>query len=162
MNVSDDDYISAGDAADLLGVTERQVNRYGLGDPPKLRTRRNGRRVFYLRSDVLALSETLNAGRPRPGPRPKTEVMPVGQVLDYLREKDAALAQRERELLQLAAELGAVKQELGNKAALIDHANTQQQRLETAIEELRAERDELKRRLEEAQQQRPWWKRLLG
>lgn len=54
--MTDDEYMTADLAADILGVSPRQVNRYGKGDPPRLRTRRHGRRFLYNREDVLALA----------------------------------------------------------------------------------------------------------
>ncbi len=45
-----DDYISAPEAAEMLRVSARQVNRYGQAG--RIQTQRIGRRVLYLRTDV--------------------------------------------------------------------------------------------------------------
>ena len=55
--MSDETWLTAADAAKILRVTERQVNRYGADG--RLRTQRTGRRVTYLASDVAHLADTL-------------------------------------------------------------------------------------------------------
>lgn len=54
-----DDWLETEDAALLLGRTPRQVLRYGTSG--KVRTRRQGRRYQYHRSDVEALADELEA-----------------------------------------------------------------------------------------------------
>jgi len=163
MSDQQDDYMSAGEVAEYLGLSERQVNRYGAGERPKLRTERRGRRVFYHRMDVIDLGIQLGINKPRPTRPPKAEVMPIGEMLAYLRERDVALERREHELLQLAAELGAVRQQLTGQRVLIDQANENARRLQEALEVTQAERDTLRERLAEvekpaeAPKRRGWW-----
>jgi hypothetical protein len=65
---NDETWLTAAQAAKILRVTERQVNRYGADG--RLRTQRAGRRVSYLASDVARLADELQVDkRPLPVPR---------------------------------------------------------------------------------------------
>ncbi len=46
MPEDEDEYITVEQAAQVLGVTSRQVNRYGSGDTRRLRTEHAGRRIL--------------------------------------------------------------------------------------------------------------------
>ncbi len=126
-------------------MTARAVNRYG--NDGRLQTRRAGRRVLYLRSDVEALAAELGVAL-RPAPRPRAELVPVGQMLDYLRERDARLDELHRQLLSAAAEIGRLQQTIEHQRLLADQAEQLRARvadLEEERDRLRAELDALKR-----------------
>lgn len=134
-------YIPVEEASQLLRVTPRQVNRYGSGDKPKLRTRRAGKRVFYHREDVEALADELDAAhRLAPPPAPRTDLVPAGEMLEYLRDRDARHDVLQGQLMAAARENGELRAQL---------------------EAVTAERDQI-RGLLETTQRRPWWKRFRG
>ncbi|MDP9316251.1 MAG: helix-turn-helix domain-containing protein, partial [Chloroflexota bacterium] len=57
------EWMTVEEAAHVLQLGPRMVNRYGLPPYNKLRTMRKGRRVLYHRDDVHALAEELLAIR---------------------------------------------------------------------------------------------------
>ncbi len=135
--MTDEPYITVEDAAAVLHVTTRQVNRYGSGDSPKLRTKRAGKRVLYHREDVEALADELDSvHRIAPPPAPRTDLVPAGEMLEYIRERDARLEQVQMQLTAAARENGELRAQLA------------------AVTE---ERDRI-RGLLEAADKRPWWK----
>ena len=70
-------WMTVEEAAAVLRLTPRQVNRYGHGDGARLRTQRVSRRVLYHRQDVLALADELNVAlKPSVAIVPKAEMMP--------------------------------------------------------------------------------------
>jgi hypothetical protein len=141
-------WLEAAEAAARLARTERQVYRYG--QERKVRTRRYGRRLQYHAGDVEALAQKLGVDNE---PRPivaRQDIMPPGQMLDYLRERDRELADYQRRLEQAALELGAARQEIGRRQ-LVD------QELST----VRDERDQLRTQIAELQPWRRWGIRLI-
>ena len=52
MSDHEHQYITVEQASEILHITTRQVNRYGSGEQPRLRTKRDGKRVLYHRADV--------------------------------------------------------------------------------------------------------------
>ncbi len=141
MSNNDAAYIPVETAAEILRMTARQVNRYG--NEGRLQTRRAGRRVLYLRSDVDALAAELGVTL-RPAPRPRAELVPVGQMLDYLRERDARLDELQRQLLSAATEIGRLQQTIEHQRLLA----VQAEQLRTRVAELEAERDQLRAELD--------------
>ena len=131
-----DEYITVEEAASRLGVTTRQVNRYGGGDRPKLRTARAGRRILYHRGDVDALGDELGAHRRLAPAQPtRADLIPAGEMLDYLRERDTQLGELQAELARLSQENGALR---------------------ARLEDVTTERDRVRGLLEAAE--RPWWR----
>ena len=139
--MADEPYITVEDASAILRVTTRQVNRYGSGEHPRLRTRRAGKRVLYHREDVEALADEIDsAHRLAPPPAPRTDLVPAGDMLEYIRERDARLEVLQGQLVQAAAENATLRSQL------------------QAVTE---ERDRIRGLLESADK-RPWWRRLFG
>ncbi len=140
----DGDYITVEAAAGVLRLTTRQVNRYGASG--RVRTKRLGKRVLYHREDVDTLAEELdsiNRIPAAPAPLARADLVPAGEMLEYLRDRDAQLLQLQGELARLSTENGALR---------------------ARLEDVTSERDRIRGMLEDAegQQRRPWWKRLLG
>jgi hypothetical protein len=117
--MSDERWITVTEAADILRMTARQVNRYGNPPNARLRTKRSGRRVLYLMSDVTALADDLRVDiRPQVSQHPLAA--PVSELSNRLR--DLADAQRRVEeaierieqsgARQLPGPQGATKEEL--------------------------------------------------
>ncbi len=146
----DDQWLTADDVAQRLGLTTRQVNRYGMPTatkPARLRTQRAGRRVLYHHEDVETLAQELQPRlRPRVS-RPKTDLVPAGEMLQYIRERDQQLADVQAQLNQALIEIGRLQGQL-----------SETQRIRGQLEAVQAERDELQETIKRAQ---PWWKRLF-
>ena len=145
--MSDDEWITVEEAASILGVSPRQVHRYG---ETRLKTKQAKRRTLFFRADVEALAQEFGlADRPPPAPRPaKQELVPAGEMLDYLRERDRQLAEAQSKLEQALLTIGRLQGEL-------ERANE----LRRLLDDTQAERDRLR---EEIASRKPWWKRLRG
>ena len=141
MSNNDAEYIPVETAAEILRMTARAVNRYG--NEGRLQIRRAGRRVLYLRSDVESLAAELGVAL-RPSPRPRSELVPVGQMLDYLRERDARLDDLQQQLVAAAAEIGRLQQTIEHQRLLADQA----EQLRARVADLEAERDQLRAELD--------------
>ena len=150
--MADEEYITVEDAADILQVVPRQVNRYGNGPDARLRTRKAGRRVLYHRGDVEQLADDLGViNKPRvPRPSP-AEMVPAGEMLQQWRQREQ---DHDRRVDELQAQLNSAARRIGELEALLA------QRLEP--EQERALRDELAAVKTLLTGGRPWWKRLLG
>ena len=111
--MADDDYITVEDAAAILGVTPRQANRYGSGNAPRIRTQRAGRRILYHRGDVEALADGLGAHRRLAPAQPaRADLIPAGEMLDYLRERDARIDALQDRVSTLERENGELRGQL--------------------------------------------------
>jgi hypothetical protein len=149
---NNDEWITVEEAAGILRVVPRQVNRYG--NEKRIRIKRTGRRVFYHRADVTQLAEELGAAR-RPAPPPKTELVPAGVMLDYLRERDQQLANTEHQLAAVLAQLAAAQQDLGRRMLPED-----EQKLRSQLIEVAAERDQIRSQFEALRNEiNPWYRR---
>src|SRR5689334_16658001 len=87
-------WLSAEAAAQVLRMSARQVHRYGQsGD---IHTRKAGRRILYLASDVAKLADKLHVDdRPLPVPRE-----PDQQLLEYLQRFNAEYGETQRQAVQ--------------------------------------------------------------
>ncbi len=141
----EDEYIDAAAAGEILGKSKRQAQRYGEGPDAPVRTRHDGRRVLYHAGDVRALAEQFKEKEHAPRQQ-RAEMVRFVDVFDYLRERDARIAQLEEELR---------------------HANRRIGQLEGAQDTVRLLRDELatlkgEREAEQQTEQKPeesrrWW-----
>jgi hypothetical protein len=88
--MNDETWLTAAQAAKILRVTERQVNRYGAEG--RLRTQRAGRRVSYLAADVARLADELQVDkRPLPVPRQHGDGSLISpQMARYIQEQSEA------------------------------------------------------------------------
>ena len=104
-NGEHDNWLTVEDAAAILRVTVRQVNRYGQGDDPKLRTRKAGQRTLYERSDVEQLARERGAEYvPEPKPeQPGADLMPPGELFDLVRDLQDKLMYASRRVGELEA-----------------------------------------------------------
>ncbi len=140
------EFIAVETAADILKMTPRQVNRYG--NERRIRIRRAGRRVLYLRDDVESLADELGVAL-RPNPRPKTDLVPAGQMLDYIRERDRRLDEMQAQLLSAAAEIGRLNGLLEQQRLLGAANEDLKQQNEALIQRVR----DLEAQMEQVQQQ---------
>ncbi len=86
----------------------------------------------------------------RPPPKqPSTELVPPGEMLDYLRERD-------QHVERLTQQIAAAAHRVGELETLLA-----QRLLPEDADALRRERDALKQEITRLQG-RPWWKRLLN
>jgi predicted FMN-binding regulatory protein PaiB len=141
---NDDDYIPVELAAKRLRLSIRQATRYA----ERVRHKRVGRRIFYHKEDIETLAGELNTEDREPAP-PRAEMMPAGDVLQTFERQQA-------QLVAMSHEIGRLTGMLDQQRLLTEDMERVRQRLQ-AVE---AERDRLQRELA-AQQQRPWWRRLL-
>ena len=133
MANQNDEYIPVEAAADLLQLGVRMVNRYGNPPYNRLQTRKVGRRVLYRKADVLALADALGvAYQPRPQ-KPKTELVPVGDVLEHIRWM-------QEQLNAAMLEVGRLQGTLEQQRLLAQDAEAILLRLQAVV----AERDELR------------------
>lgn len=103
-------WLTARECARLLKVTERMIGHYA--QQGKLRTRREGRRVWYFSEDVQRLAETLQADL-RPTPYTKEDanralaeyVQERRQVDKHLLDQTQQLADRQEQLVRGQADL---------------------------------------------------------
>ena len=154
-----EEHITVEEAAERTGLTTRQIHRYG--ETGQLQRRKSGKRYLYRLADVQRLADDAGvANRPPPDPRPlRPELVPAGELLAYIRERDRQLEQYQQELVKVAMEVAQLRTERANQQLLTTEADLLRKR----YNEVEAERDELRRRVEQLErQQRPWWKRLLG
>src|SRR3712207_2008868 len=111
------DYIPVEQVAVMLAVSTRQATRY----KDRVRTIKAGNRILYHRGDIeeqarlkgreaeaKRAAEEYKEQKPR-----KTELMPMGDVLEYLREKDAQMREKDahnerlqQQLLQAVHRIG--------------------------------------------------------
>jgi hypothetical protein len=120
-----DEWMPVEEAASLLHVTTRQVNRYGAGEAPKLRTKRVSRRVLYHRQDVFDLAQELNVDyKPLVKAEPKPELVPAGAMLEVFERQQAEIARLNREL-------GMVMSRLESQTHQLEDAEQARQRLDT-------------------------------
>ena len=179
--MAESEYITVEAASAALNVTTRQVNRYGKGEPPKIRTQRAGKRLLYHAGDVDALADELGTVRSVAPPVAKAELVPLGEMLQYQREREQDHARHvndlQGQLIQAAKRVGELEAQLVSRPLLDDHTALRAERDALAVENerLRAEVQlDIDRRsltsLTNVQEPEPpaqpervsWWKRWLG
>jgi hypothetical protein len=118
-NNQDDVFIPVEEAAALLKMTPRNVNRYG--HEGKIATKKVGKRVLYSRVDVELLAEELNVELRAELPvTSKAELMPVGEMLQYVRERDQQLKELQAQLVAAAAEIGRLQERVAQHQCLLE------------------------------------------
>ena len=135
-----DDWITVEDAAERLQVSTRQAHRYGQPPLSRIRTRKAGRRMLFHLGDVEELAAELNV-EAKPAPRPKTELVPVGEMLTYIRERDQQLSETQERLNRAMLEVGRLQGQLEQRL-LPEDADALRQQLQQAEQE----RDALRQR----------------
>ncbi len=129
-NDDEQDWLSGSEAARLLQMSERSVQRYASGPIPRIRTRKKtgSKRFYYYRADVENLNSEMTRRPPPLPPEPKPAEVIQNFTLGYLQERDAELRDAQRQLQAAALELGAARAEAGRRA-LVDeqlHAVSQE------------------------------------
>jgi hypothetical protein len=110
MSNDDKTWLTAGEAARILHMSERQVNRYGSGSDARLQTSRAGRRVLYLASDVYDLANELRVDI-RPAPQRSTAMIPPEMVrhmqeqAEQMRQQGETQASIDRRLAEIESQL---------------------------------------------------------
>jgi DNA repair exonuclease SbcCD ATPase subunit len=156
------DWYTVEEAARALQRSTRQVRRYA--DDGRIKTKRStsGRVLFYV-PDVTALRHELDIDEssPPPPPKPRVEVIQQQERLEflaYIRERDKQLAELQTRMEQALIEAGRLRGKLESYNLLPEDV----QALREELASVKAERDELRRRLEQAEEKKSFWKRLFG
>lgn len=110
-------WLTAGEAGRILHMSERQVNRYGSGDKPRLTTNRAGRRVLYLASDVYDLAEELRVDI-RPAPQRSTALMPP-ELVQYIQDQAELMRQQGETQASIDRRLAEIEQRLAQPSGLV-------------------------------------------
>jgi hypothetical protein len=132
-----DEWVSAAQAAAYLGRTDRQVRRYK--ESGRVRTRNRGARIQYHKGDLERLRGELGDDIPPQAVSP--QVLPAGELLDYIK-------QQQEQIAQLSAQIGYLRAQLEQRPALED---TQATHDELVAERVRREAAE--QRIKELEQQ---------
>src|SRR5215212_549839 len=87
--MSEETWLTAAQAAKILRVTERQVNRYGADG--RLRIQRAGRRISYLASDVAKLADELQVDKRPVSLTRRRDGPPIpSEMVRYVQEQSEA------------------------------------------------------------------------
>lgn len=147
MTDDEQQWIRGEDAAALLGISERSIQRYAGEGRGKIRVRKyqGSKRYWYYVPDVERLAEEMGVGRRPPSvPRPpKPELVPAGELLTYLRQKDEELRLAQAQLQAAALELGQSRAEAARR-----------QLVDEQLQAVSAERDEVRRQITRLRLQR--------
>lgn len=137
----DSGWLTVNEAAAILKMTARQVNRYG--NTSRLRTHRAGRRVLYHAGDVAALANELRVDiRPAAAQHPLAR--PITDMADYV-QRLAEAQQRVEESLRRLEESGA-RQLPGPQGATKEELREMLQEVLAAQERASAQREALRSR----------------
>jgi len=143
--MSNDEWLSASQAATYLGRTDRQLRRYK--EAGRVRTQNRGSRILYHKGDLERLRGEL--GDDTPPQAVSTQVLPAGELLDYIKQQQDQIA-------QLSAQLGYLRAQLEQRPALED---TQATHDELIAERVRREASEQRiKKLEEQVAKRRWFR----
>ena len=138
-------YIPVEDGAALLGLKLRKVQRYV--EQGQIRTKQVGLQTLVHQGDVEALAAERRPAKPSTPPPPQTGLVPVDELLSYMRERDQQLEELQRQLHEALAQNGYLRGQLDQRV-LLDDRDALQKRMA-----------KLERQLELAQE--PWWKKRL-
>jgi hypothetical protein len=146
-NDDENQWLRGEEAAARLGISERSIQRYAGEGRGKIRTRKyqGSNRYWYYRPDVEVLAEELGVARRPPSvpKQPKQELIPAGEMLGYLRQRDEQLAEAQQALQAAALELGQARAEIARR-----------QIVDGQVQAVSAERDEMRRRITQLRLQR--------
>jgi hypothetical protein len=109
MTNNDEHWLTAGEAARLLHMSERQAHRYGQSG--RIRIRKAGRRVLYLASDVTSLADELRVDI-KPAPAQRGALLPP-EMVRYLQEQEERMRQQGETQATIDRRLEAIEQRLG-------------------------------------------------
>ncbi|HEX6293412.1 MAG TPA: hypothetical protein VFZ66_29795 [Herpetosiphonaceae bacterium] len=158
------DYISGEEAAALIGVSKRTVERWATDATKNLHvSHAPGGKQLYLRADVERLADEYQAGeaaRARaaqfsPQTKAQAEIMSEATIQH--------IADLERQLFAASHEIGRLTGVLEQQRLLTDDALDARRQLadaEARAGHLEQEAERLREELEQAR--RPWYKRLFG
>jgi hypothetical protein len=163
----DEAYIPVEEVAVRLGVSIRQASRYAA----KVRTQRIGQRMFYHRDDIeeqarlKGIEYQASLGKEacrRTEKLPRVELMPPGDMLDYLRDRDTQVAHLQQQLLQAVHRIGELETLLQQRLLPEDADLLRRQLMESEADRtvLRTEMARLQTDHKRAVQ--PWWKKLFA
>jgi chromosome segregation ATPase len=155
---ADDEYIPIEAAAEILRRQWRQTHRYA--EQGRIRTKRAGRRVMFLKQDVEALARELNVEL-SPRPKPLAQLLPASDLLELVIHKDDEIRSLREEISMLQRRLGQMEGEIQASKFLLQDSHRLREDLDHYREETRRLRDELEQanrertRLEQALKDAP-------
>lgn len=91
-----EEWIPVEDVAELLDVKTRQAHRYGEGANPRIRMKLVAGRKLFHRGDAEAVAAEKQATKVERPKQPRTELVPVSEMLTYIRERDAQVLELQR------------------------------------------------------------------
>ncbi len=140
-----DDYISVKEAAVLLRVSERQVQKHAASG--RVGSRTEGRRLFVLKVDVEKLAEEVGAHlREEPAKDGEMVVEQTGEFLNFIREQQSQIS-------ILSHRVGELEGQTKLLAAPDEVANIREENIR-----LKVENEQLRLSLA---QRRPWYARVF-
>ena len=140
MSFTDDEYITAEQAAQILRVTDRQARRYAASG--QVQSKRAGARVLLHRADVERLANELHAYE-RPPPTP--QIVPQGELLQTI------------ERLRVELQASSIRESaLAERLRLLPPPE-EAQLLRTDLAAAQAERNALRAELARLGAPRPWY-----
>ena len=143
-----DDYITVQEAAMMLKLSTRMVNKYG--HEGKLQTRKAGKRLLYRRAGVQALAEELAVDVTLPpAPPPPMDLVPAGEMLQHIKARDARIDELHTQLVAAAVEIGTLRERLAHQNRLLEEERQKRPR-------------ELILNIDDVPKQKSWWQRLFN
>src|SRR5689334_17433260 len=107
-------WLTAGEAGRILHMSERQVNRYGSADEPRLKTNRAGRRALYWASDVYELAEELRVDIK---PAPARQALLPPEVVQHLQTQGEIMRQSGETQASIDRRLAEIERALAQPSA---------------------------------------------
>ena len=153
--MTNDEWLTAQAAGELLGLSPRQVQRYGADPDEQIRTQQDGRRVLYHAEDIRALAERRLASTQRVNDATSRSLSRPNEWKDRYEAANQQLLKAAHTIGELEERTRHMEAQLAQRPLLEDHAALKAER-----DTLLAEVGQLRAELERAR--RPLWRRILG
>ncbi len=153
--MTNDEWLTAHAAGAILGLSPRQVQRYGADPEEHIRTHHDGRRVLYHAEDIRALAERRLASAERVNAATSRSLSRPNEWKDRYEAANQQLIKAAHTIGELEERVRHLEAQRDARPLLEDHMALRMER-----DTLAAEVDQLRGELERAR--RPLWRRILG